>query len=141
MLQHVLIFAGHILVKAHVTKLFIFYFPINVCIDTVLAMLAYMTCGSYVSRVSTRSLQIYYKGKQKWSAHFAITCNSDPKLVMSSIVSPNSNVCTRYILHLFFLEKYRNTVRLVGYNEKFSLCKFFLDKTCICHYYWVRGFV
>ena len=88
------------------------YFPSVCALMSISA--AYVTIGSYISRVSTNyTFAIVYKGRHTKemsvideSAHVAVRLQL---LEMSSITTPNqtiSNVCTRYnILRALFLGK------------------------------------
>ena len=81
-----------------------FSLPVGVCIDVNFIM-AYMTIGSYISRVSTNNTFVtVYKGRHTKEmlvidepAHAAVGLQF---LEMSSITTPNQtilNVCTRSI--------------------------------------------
>ena len=83
-----------------------FPLPVGVCID-VNFILAYVTIGSYISRVSTSyTFATVYMGSHTKEmsvidepAHVSVGLQL---LEMSSITTPNqtiSNVCTRYIFH------------------------------------------
>ena len=81
-----------------------FSLPVGVCID-VNFILAYVTIGSFISRVSTNyTFSTVYKGRHTKEmsatdepAHVSVGLQL---LEMNSITTPNqtiSNVCTRYI--------------------------------------------
>ena len=91
--MHILIFGGHACESTWLQTVLLFLFPIGVCID-VNFILAYVTIGSYISRVSTNyTFATVYKGRHTKEmlvidepAHVAVRLQL---LEMTSITTPN----------------------------------------------------
>ena len=91
--MHILIFGGHACESAWLQTMLLFSLPIGVCIDVNL-ILAYVTIGSYISRVSTNyTFATVYKGRHTKEmsvidepAHVAVWLQL---LEMTSITTPN----------------------------------------------------
>ena len=99
-----LIFGGHARESIWLETVLSFLLPLRVCID-VNFILAYVTIGSYISRMSTNyTFATVYKGRRTKEmsvidepGHVAVGLQF---LEMSSITTPNQtilNVCSRYI--------------------------------------------